>query len=157
MLSNATTLLSMHTVIWHILQHIGACLSEQITHFRLCDFVVAPVIAASGRICTYIHCILCLVLFIGSRPPRLTPSKVDIFSALCSIRVGVARVFVSSFAVVSGEWAEEKHWWTFCRIARSRRKDKNEMMKKLVVMIESKLLRMYSWISWWRLLRLCKE
>ena len=50
-----------------------------------------------------------LILFIGSSSPRITPSKVDNFSALCSISVGVVQIVVALLMAVPAERAEEIH------------------------------------------------
>ena len=72
--------------------------------------------------------------------PRTTPIKVDIFSALCSIGVGVARVVVPSLSALRGERPEENQRSTFGETALHKAKANDEMRKKIIKIIKSDLL-----------------
>ena len=78
---------------------------------------------------------------------RITRSKIDNFSALCSIRVGVARVLVPRLSALRGEQAEKVNWRTFRLTAMHRSKANNDKRKKFIKLIKSKLVGWYLTVS----------
>ena len=71
---------------------------------------------------------------------RITRTKVDNFSALCTIAAGVAQIVVPSIVVLSGQRPEQSKRRTFRGTALNRERANNEMTKKFIKMIKSKLL-----------------